>query len=120
MREGFFSISPRDISLPHPLGDQMVCFAGAHHLSHQGQRFRRNAEIDEACGKTGEPQDADRVFDKSRTHMAQHPRLQIAQPAKRIDQRAIAGPRNGVDGQITARQILFQPHLRRRMKTAPA
>ena len=48
--------------------------------------------------------------------MAKNPRFQIGNAAERIDQRAVGRFGDGVDGQVTAGQIVFEPDLRCRME----
>ena len=52
--------------LPHPLGDQCVDLAGAHHVAHQRLRFGCHLEIAEARRETCDAQDAHRILGESR------------------------------------------------------
>jgi hypothetical protein len=86
----------------------MVDFAICHHVAHQLQRFRCDAEIAKPRHETRHAQDAHRVFDECVADVAHYPRLDIRHAAVRVDQRAVVSLCDGVDGQVTARQILFQ------------
>ena len=96
--------------LPDTFRHQMIHFAIVHHLLHQRQRFGRGTEIAETRGKARQPQDAHWIFAKGIGHMAQHTLLQVALAVERIDQAAIFGLGDGVDGQVATRQVFFQRH----------
>jgi hypothetical protein len=99
---------------PDPLGRQFSQHARCDHLAHQRQGFGRNGKA-QRCQPAGEPghaQDAQRVFHEGWRDMPQQARRQIASAAEGIDQRAIAGARDGVDGEVAPAQILLQRHSR--------
>ena len=90
----------------------MVDLADGHHLAHQLLRFRRDREIGKARGKAGDAQDAHRVFDKGRTDVAQYLGRNIGDAVEGIGQRAIVGARDGVDRQVTPREIIGKADVR--------
>ena len=106
--------------LPYALGHQGVYLSLFDHLAHQGQGFRSHlkSQRGETRGEAREPQDPHRIFDEGGRNMAQHAGLQVALPAERVDERPIAGLRDGIDGQIAPREILletdFGPELDRK------
>jgi hypothetical protein len=51
--------------------------------------------------------------------VAQHPGLQVALPAVRVDQRAVGIARHRVDRQVAPRQIVFQRDLGAACTTKP-
>jgi hypothetical protein len=63
-------------------------------------------------GKARHPQYAHRILDERRRHVPQAARLDVAGAAVRIDERTVGGSRHGVDGQIAAREVLLERHLR--------
>jgi hypothetical protein len=89
-------------------------------VAHQGHGLGGHSKPKrrEAGGEAREPQDPHRIFDECRRYMTQHESFQVALPAERVDERPIGGLRNGIDGQIAAREILlktdFRPELDRK------
>ena len=113
MREGFASISPREISCMTRSGTS----ASASPLRTISRincgGFRRHLEIRKARGEARDAQDAHRVLDKRRTDVAQNAGVKIALALIRIDQRAVLVERHRVDRQIAPRQILLERHVGR-------
>jgi len=92
------------------LGLQGIEFSIVHHAPAQGDGVGMDGKAQgfEACCKASQAQQADGVFGKVLIDMAQHPVMQIALSAKGVDQSPIfliTG--DGIDGQVTAREILF-------------
>ena len=88
-------------------------------MLHQRQRFSRDGEIGETRGKTRDPQNPHRVFDKRIADMAEQARLEIGAAVERIDHRTgqfAVGThfaRHRVDRQVAAREIFFERHVGR-------
>jgi hypothetical protein len=110
-RSGWSSIRPTRQFLPHAFSHQRVDLAIGHHALHQRHRLGRDAEVVEARRKTCHAQQPHRVFDKGVGHMPQHTLLQVALAAVGVDQRAVFVARHRVDGEVAARQVLFQRHV---------
>ena len=58
--------------LPHTFSHQRLDLAVLDHLDHQGLGFRRDFKVRKTCCKSGQTQDAHRVFTKGQADMAQH------------------------------------------------
>ena len=87
----------------HPLCSEVREFAACRDSAHQGEGLRRYTEA--AAGKspreTRHPQHAQRILAEGRGHVTQNAGSQILEAPVRIDQRAIAVARDGIDGQVT-------------------
>jgi hypothetical protein len=113
MRLGPVSIRPRDSSCHTRSGTRRrprrwpPCWRISARVSgamREGRKARREAR---------QPQQAHGVFDEGVGDMAQHAAAQVALAAAGVDQRAVFVARHGIDGQVAARQVLFQRHLGR-------
>ena len=78
------------------------------------QRLRRDAEA-EARDEARRAQDAHRVFAECRADVAQHACAQILDAVMRVYQLAVRILRDGIDGEVAPRQILFQRDVTRSM-----
>ena len=107
MRDGCASISPRASSCHTRSATSASASPLRDHGAHQLQRLGRDREI-EARGEARHAQDAHRVFGERRPDVAQHARLQIGGAAERIDEIAGLVPRDRVDREIAAREILLR------------
>src|SRR3546814_20196102 len=72
-------------------------------LGRDGEAQRR-----EAGPEARRAQHPQRVLDEGRTDVAQHPRLDVARAAERIDQVAVSVLRDRVAGEVAAAQVFFQ------------
>ncbi|MCW0425708.1 hypothetical protein NB713_003651 [Xanthomonas sacchari] len=101
--------------LPDAFGHQRFQFAAGGHRAHQVHGLGRDDESQRRQPRH-EPRRAQhpqRILGEGRANVAQHPLLEIARAAIRIDQTPIglvAG--DGVDGEVAPLQILFQRHRR--------
>ena len=100
--------------LPDALGHERGEFAAGDHLAHQRQRFRRNREAQrrEARHEARRAKHPQRVLDERVADVAQHARLQVARAAVRIDQCAVVGLRDRVDGEVATAEVVFQRYRR--------
>ena len=98
--------------LPDAFGDQRIGLAGVHHAAHQRHGFRRDREVPEARREAGQAQDPHRILGEGRRHVAQDPCREIPLAAIGVDQRTVLGPGHRVDGQVPARQVLFEGDVR--------
>src|SRR5690554_3143576 len=89
---------------------------------HQLKGFIRHAETQ--MGKAGmearNPQYPQRVFAERRRNMAQNALLQIRLSLPGVVQAAVGRLSDGIDGQITPQQVLFQTDLRAGMEAETA
>ena len=104
--------APRQL-LPHPLGHQRVDLAVGHHAAQQRHRFGCHGEVGKTRRQPRQPQQAHRVFDKGLGHVAQHARAQVGLAAVGVDERTVLSTCDGVDGEVAARQVVFQRHVGR-------
>jgi hypothetical protein len=96
--------------LPDTFSDQRIDFTVIYHVTHQLHGLWRDTEI-ETCRETCTAQDAHRVLAEGGADMAQHASRQIGLSVVRIYQRAVGILRDGVDGEVAARQVLLQRHI---------
>ena len=101
--------------LPHAFGDQVVDLAGSHHPAHQRQGLGRDREVGEARSEARHAQDAQRVLGEGGRHVAEEARRKVALAAAGVDQRAVLGARDRVDGEVAALQVFFERDLGRGM-----
>ena len=90
----------------------MIDFAASDHLLHQRQGFRGDAEISKAGGEAGEAEDTYRIFGKGGADMTQDFGRNIALTVEGVDQRAVIGTGDGVDGQVAAGKVVFKRDVR--------
>ena len=101
--------------LPDALGHQGMDFAGGRHLAHQRQGSGGDGEIGKAGGEAGQTQDAHGVLAKGGADVAEDPGLDVGLSMEGIDEAAVGGSGDGVDGEVTAQQVVFQCDIRREM-----
>ena len=101
--------------LPDALGHQGMDFASSRHLAHQRQGFGGDGEIGKAGGEAGQTQDAHGVLAKGGADVAEDPGLDVGLSMEGIDEAAVGGTGDGVDGEVTAQQVVFQRDIRREM-----
>ena len=94
--------------LPHPFRHQGIDLASLHHLHQQRLGFWGHREVRKPRRQPGQAQHAHGVFNEGRRNMAEHARLQVALAAMRVDERAVFGLGDGVDGEVSARQVFLQ------------
>ena len=102
MRLGFASIGPRASSPANALGHQRIHLA-ASTMARIAIVSGATLKSCRRAAKRQPAQDAHRVFGENRRTWHQHPGLQVALPAVRIDQRALGIARHRVDGQVAPR-----------------
>ena len=100
--------------LPDALGHEMVDFTVAHHFAHEFQRLRRDREP-EAGGESRDAQHPHRVLDERLADMTQDAGLQVGDAMMRVDDVAVVVAGDCIDGEVAARQVLFQRDLRGRL-----
>ena len=100
--------------LPHALGLQGLDLAARHDLCHQLLRLGRDGktELREPGREARDAQYAERILGECGRDVAQHARREIALASPWIDQRAIRRPRDRVDREIAALEILLERHRR--------
>ena len=98
--------------LPDALGHQGMDFAGRRHFAHQRQGFGGNGEIGEARSEAGQTQDAHGVFAEGGADVAEDPGLDVGLSVEGIDEAAVGSTGDGVDGEVTAQQVVFQRDIR--------
>ena len=91
----------------------MVDLARGDHPAHQRERLGRHGELGEARGEARHAQDAQRVLGEGGRHVAEEARRKVALAAAGVDQRAVLGARDRVDGEVAAQQVFFQRDLGR-------
>jgi hypothetical protein len=94
----------------------MVELAAGDHAADQRQGFRGDRKLGKTRGKARQAKNAHRVFGESRADMTQDARSEVVDAAIGVDQRTVGSARDGVDGQVAARQILAQGDLGGSMK----
>ena len=92
------------------LGYQRIDFAAGDHRAHQRRCFGRDREAQrrEARGEARKPEDAHRILGEGRRHMPQHARRKVVLATVRVDQRAVGGARDRVDGQVASLEVVLE------------
>ena len=100
--------------LPDPFRHQGVHLPGGDHGAHQVQGLVGDleAQIGVAGGEPRHAQDADRVLGEGLGHMPQPAGREIPQATVVVDDAARLVLRQGIDGQVTAAQVLLQGYVR--------
>ena len=96
--------------LPDALGRERLDLAARHDLGHQPQRLGRDreAELREPRREPRDAQHAQRILGERRRDVAEHARVEVAPSSPGIDQSAVVSPRDRVDREIAALEILLE------------